>query len=478
MNEKLGIGTGVSIVVVCAIVTVAMFTGCIEEKTATPVVTVTPTPTPIPTPSPTPTHPLKTVSDKEAVEKRPWMNIVFQDPAFSFQLQRTIGHTYYDGADIEECLSTAYRIKEGDFESWYEEWLMTADRVCKIADKCLADGHNVSARDAYLRASNYYRTAEFYLHGDPSDPRILETWGKSRECFIKAGQLFSPPVETVEIPYEGTTLPGYFFRVDDSGTHRPTLILQTGFDGTAEELYFAGCAAALRRGYNCLAFEGPGQGRVIREQKIPFRPEWEKVVAPVVDYALTRPEVDPDHIALMGLSLGGYFAPRAAAYEHRIAACIANGGVFDPFEGLVSKYPESPEVVKEYIIQNPSDFDVEMREKAKSDTGLRWAMEQGMWTFAAASPSEWMLKFANYTMEGRADKITCPTLVCDADADQNFPGQAKKLYDALTCPKEFMLFTVEDAAEEHCQVGAHAISHQRIFDWLDKTFTEIGSEGS
>ena len=477
MNKKLGISIGTGIIVVCAIVTVAMFTGCIEEETATPAVTVTPTK--IPTPSPTPTPPLKTVSDKEAVEKTPWMKVVFHDPSFAFQFSRTIGYSYYDGADYEECLCTACRIKEGDCESWYEEWLKTADRVCKIADKCLADGHNVSAREAYLRASNYYRTAEFYLaYRDPSDPRILETWRKSRECFIKAGQLFSPPFEVVEIPYEGTTLPGYFFRVDDSVTPRPTLILQTGFDGTAEELYFGGCAAAVRRGYNCLAFEGPGQGRVIREQKLHFRPDWEKVVTPVVDYALTRPEIDPDRIALMGVSLGGYLAPRAAAYEHRLAACIANGGVFDPFEGLVAKYPESPEAVKEYIIQDPSSFDAEMREKAKSNTDLQWAMEQGMWTFGAASPSEWMLKFANYTMKGRADKITCPTLVCDGEGDLDYPGQAQKLYDALTCPKEYMLFTIEDAAEQHCQIGAMAISHQRIFDWLDKTFAEIGSEGS
>jgi pimeloyl-ACP methyl ester carboxylesterase len=465
MNKKHGIG--VCIVAVCAIIAVTMFTGCTGEETAIPTPAVTVTLTSI--------SPLKTDSDNVTIEKTPWMNIVFQDPAFAFQLQRTLGYTYYGGADVEECLSTACRIKDGDFESWYEEWLKTADRVCRIADTCLANGDNVSAREAYLRASNYYRTAEFFLHGDPTDPRILETWGKSRECFIKAGKLFSPPFESIEIPYEGTTLPGYFFRVDDSDTPRPTLILQTGYDGTAEELYFGGCAAAQRRGYNCLAFEGPGQGAVIREQNLHFRPDWEKVVTPVVDYALTRPEIDPDRIALMGVSLGGYLAPRAAAYEHCIAACIANGGVFDPFEGVVAKYPEPPEAVKEYIIKNPSAFDAETREEAKSNTYLRWAMEQGMWTFGVTSPSEWMLKFANYTMKGRADKITCPTLVCDGEGDLNSPGQAKKLYDALTCPKEFMLFTVDDAAEQHCQMGAMAISHQRIFDWLDKTFAEIGT---
>jgi len=399
--------------------------------------------------------------------------LVFQDTAFSFQLLRAIGHTYYGGADIGECLSTARRIEEGNFESWYEEWLKTADRICEIADNCLDDEHTVSAREAYLRASMYYRLAEFFLHENPSDPRILETWGKSHDCFSKAAQLFSPAFEAVEIPYEGTTLPGYLFLVDNSGIPRPTLIVHTGFDGTLEELRFDGAAAAVRRGYNCLAFEGPGQGRVIREQKLCFRPDWEKVVTPVVDYALTRPEVDPGRVALMGISFGGYLAPRAAAYEHRIAACIANGGIYDCFDGVATRYHESPEDLKEYLIQNPTDFDDMMRERAKSDSMLRWGMQQGMWTFGVDTPHEWLLAWTDYTMKGIADQITCPTLICDSEADTNFPGQAQKLYDALTCPKEYMLFTSEEAAEEHCQVGASALSHQHIFDWLDETFAEI-----
>ncbi|HDN65433.1 MAG TPA: hypothetical protein ENF23_03920 [Methanosarcinales archaeon] len=224
-KAKPGVYTG--IVAACVIVSVAMFSGCIGEETATPGVSATPTPT----------VSLKTDPDSATIAKTPWTKIIFQDGFFSFQLQRTLGCTYYGGADVEECLSTACRIEDWDFESWYEEWTLTADRVCGIADECLADGNNVSAREAYLRASNYCRTAEFFLHGDPADPRILETWGKCRNCFIKAGRLSSPPFEVVEIPYEGTTLPEYFFRVGDSDTPRPTLILQTGYDGTSEELY-------------------------------------------------------------------------------------------------------------------------------------------------------------------------------------------------------------------------------------------------
>jgi len=409
-------------------------------------------------------------------EGQAWL--VFHDPQFAYQLRRTIGHTFYGGADIGECIATAHRITEGDFESWYQEWLKTADRVCAIADSCLADGHLVSAREAYLRASNYYRAAEFYLHGDPSDPRILETWGKSRDCFATAAELLPFPVEAVEIPYENTTIPGYLFLVDDSGIPRPTLILHTGYDGTLEELYFDGALAAVRRGYNCLAFEGPGQGRVIREQHITFRPDWENVVTPVVDYALTRPEVDPDRIALMGLSLGGYLAPRAAAYEHRIAACIANSGVYDCFENVAAGFHQSPEELKEYLTQDPSGFDEMISQEETSNTELRWLVEQGMWVFGVDSPHEWALTWVDYAMkdnegEDIAHLITCPTLVCDSETDRSVAGQAEKLYDHLTCTKEYMLFTSEDAAEEHCQVGASALSHQHIFDWLDETFAEL-----
>ena len=125
------------------------------------------------------------------------MKIVFQDPTFSLQLLRAIGETYYKGADIGECLSTAYRIKEGDFESWYTEWLKTANRLHKYAEDCLAAGHKVSAREAYLRATNYYRVAEFLLM-NPEDPRVQTTWGNSKECFSKAAKLFLQPLNQLK----------------------------------------------------------------------------------------------------------------------------------------------------------------------------------------------------------------------------------------------------------------------------------------
>jgi hypothetical protein len=232
------------------------------------------------------------------------VQLVFHNPAFSFQLLRIMGQTYYGGADIGECLSTAYQIREGDIESWYNEWLKTANRVYSYAEDCMSKGHKVSARDAYLRATNYYQNgAAFYLDTNPSDPRITSTWEKGVEAFRKAIGLFANKVETIEIPYDGTTLPGYFFNAPDekyngdgnnntsqkqvSAKEKPTLILTTGLDGSQEELYFLGVVAALERGYNCLTFEGPGQGSVVRKQKLHFRADWEKVVSSVIDFALS-----------------------------------------------------------------------------------------------------------------------------------------------------------------------------------------------
>ena len=403
------------------------------------------------------------------------MKIVFQDPTFSLQLLRTIGETYYKGADIGECLSTAYRIKEGDFESWHEEWLKTAKRVHKYADNCFANGHKVSAREAYLRASNYYRVAEFLLM-DPEDPRIKATWGVSKECFSKAARLFSPPFESIEIPYEGTTLPGYFYRVDEDSNnndsnrvHRPTLIVHGGFDSTVEELYISAAAPALERGYNCLTFEGPGQGGVIRKQKIPFRYDWEKVVTPVVDYALSRPEeIDPKRIALMGISMGGYLAARAVAFEHRIAACILNDGVFDGYEAFASGFPKSLQTAIDN--GNPEFVNTFLSNLSESDPNIRFNMEHGMWTAGANTPFELVQRSKEYSIKNIAQNIKCPTLVLEAEKDDSFPGQPKKVFDALTCPKKHILFTEEEGAEEHCQCGASALSNQRIFDWLDETF--------
>jgi pimeloyl-ACP methyl ester carboxylesterase len=432
------------------------------------------------------------------------MKVVFQDPTFSLQLLRVIGETYYKCADIGECLSTAYRIKEGDFESWHTEWLKTAKRIHGYADDCFSKGHLTSAKEAYLRASNYYRVSEFMLI-DPEDSRIQTTWENSKECFAKAINLLPYDVEQIEIPYEETTLPGHFYHYkskeeeksnnkndndnvgkdynssisklsscnSSSSSSYPTLIVHGGFDSTLEELYSSAAAPALDRGYNCLTFEGPGQGGVIRKQKIPFRYDWEKVVSPVIDYAIQKKDdfaIDTKRIALMGISMGGYLAARAAAFDNRISACILYNGVYDGYDATASSFPKP---LLTAIDKSDSEYvNITIKNLMESDPNIRFNIKHGMWTTGTHSPYDLIIGSKKYTLKDTLSNIRCSTLVLEAEKDDSFPGQPKKVYDGLTSAssKTYILFTEEEGAEEHCQCGAPAISNQRIFDWLDETF--------
>ena len=184
---------------------------------------------------------------------------------FDYQLVRgMLAGAYGEGGAFGELYSTARRIVDRDIESWTVEWSRTAERVEAIADDCLSGGHIVSAREAFLRASLYWRTGLFYL--ESKDPRQLAMYHRHRSCFRQASALFDPPIEPVSIPYEnGKTLPGYFMRASATGGPRPTVMILGGGDTTCEELYdFGGGAAAVRRGYNAFLWEGPGTGRRLR----------------------------------------------------------------------------------------------------------------------------------------------------------------------------------------------------------------------
>ena len=176
---------------------------------------------------------------------------------FWFEAKRAFGAASYGSSEFGEVMASLNRITSGDYESWYNEWNATAERVSAEADAQLAAGHRVSARDGYLRAANYFRTSEFFLHGNHEDPRIYSAYKKSIRAYKLSASLFDPPILPVEIPYENTTLPGYFHRVDESGTKRRLLILHTGFDGSAEEMHGEGARAGVERGWNVLVFDGP-----------------------------------------------------------------------------------------------------------------------------------------------------------------------------------------------------------------------------
>lgn len=385
------------------------------------------------------------------------------DESFSFETLRAVGYAVYGGADIGEVVTTARRIIPGDWESWYREWRALAERTAAIADGCAAKEHWVSAGGAYLRASNYYRTAEFYLRDDPrNDPRVADTSAHAVHTFrsaLQTGQQWEP----VRIPYQGIDLDGYYLNLSGDRPG-PTLLAHGGFDSTVEEMYFAVGEAARRYGWNCLIFEGPGQGSVLRRHGVPFRHDWEAVVTPVVDFATLLPGVDPERIALIGMSMGGYLAPRAAAFEPRIAACIAYDGVWNMADAMpkgTGNVGGSP--------NRGAELDAMIADRANAGTAQRWVLSNALWVFDVTTGHELLDEVVKYDLDGIAERISCPTLVCEAEDDQFFQGQPAQLYDALRCPKSFLRFTAAEGAGEHCHEGALTLFHQRMFDWLDDT---------
>ena len=393
------------------------------------------------------------------------MKMHFADPTFSFELLRAASYGLYGGSEIGEVLATANQIREGDFESWHVAWQHTAMRVEALAVRAAREGHRASAGHAYARASNYYRTAEFFLA--PDDPRRMVTFEKSVTAFWHFVELTGLRVERIRIPFEGTTLPGYFYRADDSHAPRRTLLSLGGFDSTGEELYFLAAAPALLRGYNVLTFEGPGQGEPLRAQHIHSRPDYEIPVHAAVDYLLTRPDVDGERIALMGTSLGGYYAARAAAFEPRVKALIIHGAAFDlwamqrktkPALGLLSKW------------KSPGGIQAVLRLFERFNSELRWSVKTGMWVFGAQNPVELIREMQRYSLREMAGLIQQPTLILYGEKDHFVPReQLDMLCAALKAPTTLRVFTEEEGAEEHCQMGNMTLLHQVLFDWLDAT---------
>jgi pimeloyl-ACP methyl ester carboxylesterase len=394
------------------------------------------------------------------------MSLVFKDSLFEAQWLRAVGHSSAGGAEIGECLAAARQIREPDADSWYSAWNGLAERVFAMAEASHKAGRPVSAREAYLRASNYFRAAYTFLIDTPVSSRLVEAYRRHRMSFEAAINLMRPAGERIVIPYGDTQLHGYFFRPADDHTPRPTFIITGGYDSTAEEAYFFSGRAAVERGYNFISFDGPGQGAALIENQQVLRPDWEAVVTPVVDYCLTRAEVDQQKIALLGISFGGYLAPRAASGDARIAACIADPGEFSLFEEFKSRLPT-------FIARQLPDGNAAVLwlvkfilHRRQRHTTAGWGIRRGLWTHGVKDPFDYIRITQQFSLEGRVEKIRCPTLVCSAENDE-IGVTARTLYDKLKCEKSFFVFADNEGAGEHCEVGARALFNQRAFDWLD-----------
>lgn len=395
-------------------------------------------------------------------------SLVFDDDEFDGQFLRALDLVVGGGADVGECFVTARRIRPGDLDSWQTEWFALAERIHAIAEDCERSGHLVSAREAYLRASTYYRQSGLFGFRPPMDARFVDAYRRQRADFqhamsLSASNGIAAAFDVVDIPYEGTTLEGYWIRPEGSGPF-PTVVAVDGYDGTKEEVYF-GALAALRRGYAVLLVDGPGQGGALVEQGLVFRPDWEAVVTPQIDWLLEQPGVDAGRVVLVGRSWGGYLAPRAATAEHRVAAVVADAAQYAPGSGAAFLLP--PEYRDHLHTGDPTVLNRVLAERMRADSSVAFSLDRGMLTHGMPTPLDYLRSAAPYTIDGLADRISCPVMVCSAQNDVR-GGAGKALYDAVTTAKKYELFTDGDGAGEHCEVGAALLFGQRVFDWLDE----------
>lgn len=395
----------------------------------------------------------------------------FSDPMFQAQFVRAMGHACAGGADMGECLAVASQITDGDRESWYHVWWEKAKELEGMAQASAQSQINDNARGQFLRASNYYRTAAIIIEDDPEDPRILTAWQRQADTFRQATRYFHHPVHRIEIPFEGLRMPGYLYLHSDS--LRPLIIMLGGGDGTLEEVYFT-VAEAIKRGFHCLTFDGPGQGEVLRVHQIPFRPDWENIVTAAVDYALEIPQVDKDRLVLMGRSLGGYLATRAVSCEKRIAACVVDPGIYDSYEIFLKGLPDH---VQQWMIENKNEeVDQFFQELFASNPTVRFKFHLRLWRYGVKTIREMIEVSKKYTLRGLVDRITCPMLVLDNELEYISAGQAMRLYEELKGPKAYHCFTEIEGAGGHCEPLASHRFAEVVYAWLGEILYQFRKE--
>jgi alpha/beta superfamily hydrolase len=394
------------------------------------------------------------------------------DQSFHYELLRVLAGATYQACDISEVLAVTNYINPGDIEGFSSAFVNLANRTHDIAEGIDHSKYPVSARNARFREATYYRTADFYLHGKWDDARVADLWVKHRNAFDKAIALLPQPAERIELQAQGFSIPAIFYGCGQPGA-RPTMLVCNGYDGAQEEMYHAAVHGALERGINVISFEGPGQPTVRREQNMGFILDWERVVTPVVDYALSRKDVDPKALALMGYSFGGFLTPRAAAFEHRLTAVISIGGVFD--FGKVILNHIGPEMEALWRSGNKDAVDEAVKKQlvsTETPTTVRWGIEQGLWSFNLPSPTDWVTETQKYTLDAVVDGIQCPVFVGDGESEHFFPGEAKQLAARLGDRATYHQFKNVDGAGDHCQVGATQLMNQVVFDWFHQLISK------
>ncbi len=400
------------------------------------------------------------------VERSATRVVGFKSGELDFQLMRSLGAANYRGAAPGEVFAARAAISGDDPYAWSPAFAAMAERVEKTAREALARRHAVSAREHFLRASMYYRAAEYF-----ADPFAVEgpSWGlASRNAFLAAAAQISDRIEAMEVPFEGKAMPGYFMRPAAGADRGKTIVILTGFDGTNEEIYLEAAVAGLERGYNVLVAAGPGQVSCMRvHPELKFRPDYEKPIAAMLDAALARPGVAPERLALYGISFGGYFVTRAGAHDRRIKALVVNSPIIDLHAYMAG-------FIGPQMANNPPQLTLAEIDAIPDDEFPRTAklsFKASCRRFGVDSFAGWMGRLKDFRSEADLAAIRCPTLAMVGIGEgPEALAQCDRYVAKVSGPATKRVFTTLEGADMHCQLGNLPLSCAVVYDWLDEIF--------
>jgi dienelactone hydrolase len=357
----------------------------------------------------------------------------------------------WTGVEIDEVnrVGRALADRVGDDAAWFEEWARMGEKIEARGRDALRAGHKLTAASCFMRATRYYQTGERFIH--PRSQRSMDVYARSVTLFKDAAAMTRRPrIEPVEVPYENTSLPALLVHPDREATGArpaPAMIFFDGFDVTKELQYGYGIPDLAARGVGCLIVDGPGNGESVRFRNLPLIAETENYATPVYEYLAAREEFDPTRIGVMALSLGGYYAPRAAALEPRFACCVAWGAQWDYHE-IWARRLEELDSGKVLSLSVPPEH-------------LQWVL--GVSDRAAV-----LKKLEAFRLDGIVQKMACPFLLLHGAGDEQIPLElAEKLFEAAgSKQKALKIFSRDEGGFHHCQVDNITIGVHYMFDWI------------
>ena len=376
-----------------------------------------------------------------------------EDPNFNFQLNRVV--MWGNGAP-DEIKTVAKGIT--DSASWVAA-------LTKLADKAEKEG-NTDAQIGYLRMS------EFFMYD--SDPMKLDTYRKAKELFYKhnADRIRENEISLKDVPYGKDHLP--VMSCKSKGDCKGRILLHGGNDSYIEE-FFEALLYLRDQGFDVYLFEGPGQGGCLREQNMKFTYKWEKPVKAILDYFKL------DDVTIIGASLGGYLAPRAAAFEKRITKVVGWSIFPDFFDILLADDPEPVRKLMDTAFRKgfAGIFNGFYRKMMDKSELVKWNLMHGMYAYDAQDPVGYVRKVRKFTLKGIGDKITQDMLIIGGRDDHMImPHLFKEEYDLLPNVRSlsFQLYSDQDDAGSHCGIGNMKLILDTMVSWINLINNKKGDQ--